>query len=338
MRTLLLVDDYSVRVADTPAPEPGPLEALLRVSAAGICGSDVHGVASHSPRRQPPLVMGHEFTGTVVAVGAGAPEALVGSDVAVNPQVPCGVCNVCRSGRDNVCQDREMIGGSRPGGFGEFVAVPVRCLHILPPGLDPALGVFAEPLATCIHAARLLERVAPRSALILGAGTIGVLAAQVMRLVGATHIIVSDIDSGRRQAALAVADVVAAPDELSDAVASVGGIDVSIDAAGTSSTRHASVQLLQTLGTALWLGMHDQDSPVPAFEMVVREQRVQGSFAYTNPEFARAVDVLASGQIRPAVSTRSFSIEQSAAAFTELLAGTATGHLKSIIDPGQGPT
>jgi threonine dehydrogenase-like Zn-dependent dehydrogenase len=335
MRTLLLGEDFSLRVAEAATPEPGPGEALLKVSAAGICGSDVHGVATRSPRRAPPLVMGHEFTATVVAVGAGAPESLVGSPVAVNPQVPCGVCLMCRSGRENVCQNRELIGGSRPGGFGEFVAVPTRCLHVLPPGLDPHAGVFAEPLATCIHAAALLGRVAPRSALILGAGTIGVLAAQVMRLVGTTTIIVSDIDGDRRRAALAVADVVATPDELGEAVAAAGGIDVSIDAAGSSSTRHASVALLEPLGTALWLGMHDQDSPVPAFDMVAREQRVQGSFAYTNPEFARAVDVLASGQIRPAVSTRSFGLDQGAAAFAQLLAATPTDHLKSIIDPGR---
>jgi threonine dehydrogenase-like Zn-dependent dehydrogenase len=338
MRTLLLIEDFSLTVTDAPTPKPGPREALLRVSAAGICGSDVQGVATRSPRRAPPLVMGHEFTGTVVAVGEGTSESLVGSSVAVNPQVPCGVCVVCRSGRENVCQDRELIGGSRPGGFGEFVAVPARCLHVLPPGLDPNLGVFAEPLATCIHAAGLFGRVAPRSALILGAGTIGVLAAQVMRLVGTTTIIVSDIDRDRRRAALEVADVVATPDEVGEAVAAIGGIDVSIDAAGSSSTRHASVELLQPLGTAVWLGMHDQESPVPAFEMVVREQRVQGSFAYTNPEFARAVDVLASGQIRPAVSTRSFGLDQGPDAFAQLLAATPTDHLKSIIDPRQGAT
>ena len=335
MRALVYTKARTLEVQEVPAREAAPGEVSLRVSAAGICGSDVQGVATRSPRRTPPLIMGHELTGEVVTVGRDVPTSLLGRHVAVNPQVPCGVCSACRSGRENVCQDRELVGGTRPGGFGELVAVPARSLHVLRDGLDPNVAVLAEPLATCVHAVGLIGRIAPRSAVVLGAGTIGVLAAQMLRLIGTEWIVVSDVDAGRREGVAAVADVTAAPDRLEAVVSDrPGGVEITVDAAGTSSTRRDSLRLLQPLGTALWLGMHDQDSPIPAFDVVVREQRILGSFAYTNPEFGRAVELLASGQIRPLIPSAVFPLAQSAAAFEALLAGTATGFLKSIVAPG----
>lgn len=334
MRALVYTEARTLEVLDVPVPLAAPGEVSLRVTAAGICGSDVQGVATRSPRRAPPLIMGHELTGEVVAVGSGVPPALLEQQVAVNPQVPCGVCTACRSGHENVCQDRELVGGTRPGGFGELVSVPARCLHLLPDGIDPKVAVLAEPLATCVHAVELLGRVAPRSAIVFGAGTIGVLAAQMLRLIGTEWIAVSDVDAGRRKGVAGIADAAVAPDQL-DAVVGErpGGIEITVDAAGTSSARHDSLRLLGPLGTALWLGMHDQDSSVPAFDVVVREQRILGSFAYTNPEFARAVELLASGHLRPAISSTVFPLDQSALAFETLLAGNPTSFLKSIVAP-----
>src|SRR6478609_7183284 len=116
MRALVYTLERTLDVLDVEAPVAADGEVLIRVERAGICGSDIQGVATRSPRRAPPLIMGHELVGEVVsAAGAGA---LVGRRVAVNPQVPCGVCLNCRSGSENVCQDRELVGGTRPGGFG----------------------------------------------------------------------------------------------------------------------------------------------------------------------------------------------------------------------------
>src|SRR5262245_9187175 len=129
MRALVYSTDYELAVLDVAPSTPRPGEVLLRVESAGICGSDVHGVASRSPRRQPPLIMGHELVGEVVEAGDPAAEALLGELVAVNPQVPCARCPHCRSGRENVCAHRELVGGTRPGGFAEYVCVPTRCAH-----------------------------------------------------------------------------------------------------------------------------------------------------------------------------------------------------------------
>ncbi len=123
------------------------------------------------------------------------------------------------------------------------------------------------------------------------------------------------------QGVSAFADVAVAPDQL-DVVTQEwpGGAEITVDAAGTSSTRRDSLRLLHPLGAALWLGMHDQDSSIPAFDVVVREQRILGSFAYTNPEFARAVELLTSGQLRPAIPSRIFPLDHSVTAFESLLA------------------
>jgi len=341
MQALLYTTSFELEVSAVPSPQPGGNEVLVRVEAAGICGSDLQGVASRSPRRAPPLIMGHELCGEVVAAGGPAGEPFVGTRVAVNPQVPCGDCLVCRSGQENICTRRELIGGSRPGGFAELVSVPLRCLHPVSPDLDAGVAVFCEPLATCVHALRLVPDSLSEVAVVLGAGTIGVLAAQVLRVAGTRVIVVSEVDEDRRRSAAAIADAVVAPDEVYELVTELTGgtgAGVSIDAVGSDDTRRDSIRVLQPGGVAVWLGMHEQVAEVPAFDLVVREQRVQGSFAYTNPEFARAVGLLEAGLLVPGVSRKSFPLEKSGEIFTELLAGPPEGFLKAIVSPARtGP-
>jgi L-iditol 2-dehydrogenase len=335
MRALLYTEDYRLEVADVDVPEPSHDEVLVRVEAAGICGSDVHGVASRSPRRTPPLIMGHELAGAVVAAGGDEGLPLVGRFAAVNPQVPCRSCRLCRSGRENVCPNRQLIGGTRPGGFAEYVAVPARCVHVMDDGADPLQAAFAEPLATCVHALSFLPGGVARTVVVIGAGTIGLLAAETLRLAAVERIVLCDPDEGRREAARPYADVVAAPGELSRIVEELtagAGADVTVDAVGVEVARRQSLELLSTGGLAIWLGMHSLDSAVPAFDAVVREQRVQGAFAYTDPEFATAARLLGSGTIRTGVSSRAFGIEASAGAFTDLLDGPQD-YLKALITP-----
>jgi 2-desacetyl-2-hydroxyethyl bacteriochlorophyllide A dehydrogenase len=336
MQALLYTESFELEVCSVPSPKPGSNEVVVRVEAAGICGSDLHGVASRSPRRAPPLVMGHELCGEVVDAGGPAGEPWIGARVAVNPQVPCRDCAACRSGRENACQERELIGGTRPGGFAELVSVPVRCLHPVSAGLPASVAVFSEPLATCVHALRLVPDNLIEVAVVLGAGTIGVLAAQVLRAAGTRVIVVSEVDESRRRSAATIADAVAAPDAVYELVREMtggSGAGVSIDAVGSDDTRRDSIRVLQPGGVAVWLGMHEQSAEIPAFDLVVREQRVQGSFAYTNPEFARAIGLMESGSIVPGVSQRSFPLEESGNAFSGLLDGSSRGFLKAIVRP-----
>ena len=329
MRALVYTLERTLDVLEVDAPSPGEREVLIRVERAGICGSDVQGVATRSPRRAPPLIMGHELVGQVVDAGSGS-EHLVGSRVAVNPQVPCGVCRSCRSGSENICQDRELVGGTRPGGFGELVAVPARCVHVVDAGLDAEVAVLAEPVATCIHAFRLSPLALPGTVVVLGAGTIGMLTAIVARLHGAGRVVISETSEERRSWAAPLADEVVEPGGLEQAAA---GADLVVDAVGSDSTRAASVSLLRPGGCAIWLGMHDAEATIPAFDLVVREQSVLGSFAYTNPEFARAVELLAEHPHAFRLPTLTCSLEEGAGVFEELVAGM-TGHfVKASVTP-----
>jgi len=336
MRALVYTLARTLDVLDVELPAPATGEVLIAVERVGICGSDVQGVATRSPRRAPPLIMGHELIGEVTAAAPGA-EALVGRRVAVNPQVPCGACLACRSGSENICQHRQLVGGSRPGGFGEFVAVPARCVHVIDEELDADVAVLAEPVATCIHAFRLSPVALPGTVVVLGAGTIGTLACIVARLLGAGRIVVSETDEERRSWATPIADAAVRPDELAAAVGSGSpdaGADLVVDAVGSDATRAASVALLRPGGCALWLGMHDQDATIPAFDLVAREQSIRGSFAYTDADFARAIELLAEHPQAFRVRTRNCSLEEGARLFDELVAGGTGGFVKASLVPG----
>ena len=332
MRALVYTLARTLDVLDVEIPVPAEGEALIRVERAGICGSDVQGVATRSPRRAPPLIMGHELVGEVTSAAPGA-EALVGRRVTVNPQVPCRACLACRSGLENICQHRELVGGSRPGGFGELVAVPVSCIHVIDDEVDADVAVLAEPVATCIHAFRLSPLALPGTVVVLGAGTIGTLTCIVARLLGAGRIVVSESDEERRGWAARVADAAVDPDGLEQAVGS--GAHVVVDAVGSDATRAASVALLQPGGCALWLGMHDAEATIPAFDLVVREQSIRGSFAYTDADFGRAVELLAEHPEAFRVPTRTYSLDEGAHLFSELVAGGGTGgFVKASLAPG----
>ncbi len=336
MWALLLTDAYELEVRDLDVPSPAADEVLLRVEGAGICASDVDGVASRSPRRSPPLVMGHEFTGEVHAAGSSAGEHLIGTRVAVNPQLTCGDCMWCRSGAENICANRGLIGGTRPGGFAELVSVPLRCLHPLTDENSRDLAVFAEPLATCVHALSLASMNFVDTAVVLGAGAIGVLAAQLLRTAGARLIIVGEPVADRRELVTTVADAVVSPSDLDRCVSELThgvGADISIDAVGTAASRPDSLRVLRPGGCAVWLGMHAQEATVPAFEMVVGERRAIGSFAYTNAEFSVALGLLESGLLKPVVSHRSVPLTESDAVFDRLLQGEVDGVLKQIVRP-----
>jgi 2-desacetyl-2-hydroxyethyl bacteriochlorophyllide A dehydrogenase len=338
VRALLYRSDFAFEVVETPIPTPAPGEVVVQVAAAGICGSDVQGVATRSPRRAPPLVMGHELAGTVVDASPELGTRLIGRRVAVNPQVPCGACLVCRSGHENVCADRELVGGTRAGGFAEQVSVPVGCVHELSDDVPPDAAVLAEPLATCVHGFRLLASagVLPGTVVVLGAGPIDLLAAQVARSAGADRLVVSEADPERRRCASGVADVVASPSELGDLVSestSGVGADLVVDAVGLDTTRADSIRLLARGGVALWLGMHDQEATLPAFDLVVKEKRVQGSFAYTNADFARAVELLERDAAAFALPITSCRLEEGPQIFERLLEGRSEGTLKAVLVP-----
>ena len=156
MKALVYTEPCKVVYRDEPDPLPKAGEGLVKIDAVGICGSDMHAFQGHDSRRPPPLILGHEASGTVVT-GAGAE----GRQVVINPLVSCGRCDACLSGRNNLCAKREIISmHPRPGAFAELIAVPLSSLVEVPDGMDPAVAALAEPIATALHGVALAPVVA----------------------------------------------------------------------------------------------------------------------------------------------------------------------------------
>jgi 2-desacetyl-2-hydroxyethyl bacteriochlorophyllide A dehydrogenase len=319
--------ELAIEVVDEP--RPGDDEVLVRPEAAGICGSEVEGYLGRMANRVPPLVMGHEFAGTVVAAGGGAGREWSGRRVAVNPLLSCRVCARCRAGERNLCAGRRLIGVHLPGGFAERVAVPVANLVELPDGVDVRSGALVEPLANAVHAVGLARRlVATGAAVVFGAGTIGLFALHAARAAGITEVRVVEPHPARRAAALAAG--ARAADADTAALARERSADLVIDAVGATATRRGALDVVRPGGAVVLLGLHDDESALP-FHRVVRDQiALQGSFAYTDADFAVALGLVASGRVVLGELARPHPLEAGPEAFATLAAGP-TAELKTFL-------
>lgn len=310
MQALVFTAPGVVENLDIDEPEAGPGEVLLDVAAAGICGSELHGIRQPG-FRQPPLVMGHEFAGTTAA----------GQRVVVNPIVNCGDCRLCNEGLEQLCRERSIIGIHRGGAFAERVAVPERMLHAIPDELSWDEAAMVEPLANGIHAWHLAGRPVDARVGIIGAGTIGLVTLLAV-LADAGEIAVADLAPER----LAVADQLGA-DEVGTEL--TGEFDVIVDAVGTAGTHRASVAQLRPGGTAVWLGLLGADAGFDATELIRQQKRVLGSFAYSDDVFAEAIRLV------PGVElgwVDEFPLSAGSRIFTELMHGRADV-VKAILHP-----
>src|SRR2546430_7847739 len=202
MKVLLLSRYKHLEIADLPEPTPGPGEVLVRVAACGICGSDVHGYDGASGRRIPPIVMGHEAAGRIAAAGAGVKAFREGDRVTFDSTIYCGACGPGRGEEAMLGENREVLGVScsdyrRAGAFAEYVVVPSRIVYRLPDNLSFAEAAMLEAVAVAVHAVSLTQISPSSTALVLGAGMIGLLVVQALRVAGCSGVLVADIDSSR---------------------------------------------------------------------------------------------------------------------------------------------
>src|SRR5207253_4714902 len=246
MKALLLSKNKHLEMTDLPVPRAEPGEVLVRVAACGICGSDVHGYDGSSGRRIPPLVMGHEAAGVVAAVGSSARNFAEGDRVTFDSTIYCGACSNCLRGNVNLCDNRQVLGVScddyrRAGAFAEFVVVPARVVHRLPDSLPYVEAAMLEAVAVALHAVSLAQIPADATALVIGAGTIGILILQALRSSGYSRIFVTDVDSARLDFARQLGATAVL---LSDAtlrsqlldLTSSEGVDVALEAVGRNET------------------------------------------------------------------------------------------------------
>jgi L-iditol 2-dehydrogenase len=307
MKALLLTKYRSLEIADLPVPVPGSDEVLIRVAACGICGSDVHGYDGSSGRRIPPLVMGHEAAGKIAALGPDVNNLFEGDRVTFDSTIYCGTCPHCLRGEINLCDNRQVLGVScgdyrRAGAFAEFVIVPARITYRLPDSFAFEEAAMLEAVSVAIHAVSLVPIDANSSALVVGAGTIGLLALQALRAAGCSRVFVSDVDPTRLKLAQelgATATFPAGP-ELKEQVLQIThgtGMDTAVEAVGINATVAAAIDSVRKGGNVVLVGNVTPEVTLPLQRVVTRQIRLQGSCASAG-EYPRAIELMSSGAIR----------------------------------------
>jgi threonine dehydrogenase-like Zn-dependent dehydrogenase len=303
MKALVYVAPERMEIQQIAEPKIRAGEVLLQVSAAGVCGSDIHGFLGHSERRKPGLVMGHEAVATILDVHSSVDSWRRGQRVSFNPLLSCGQCRACLEGRQNLCPTWTLFGMDRlHGAYAERVAVPARQLRALSEELSEAEAVLAEPMAVVIHAFRLGLAEAPRTLAIVGGGAIGCLALVLAKQRGIPKVCVVDVNGARLEAATRLGADLVVDAARADAVAVVrewssGGADVVVEAVGTAGTRRTAVALAAKGARLVLLGLAENDTPLPWIDMIRNEQTIFASFAYAPRDFLDSVDLLESRKV-----------------------------------------
>ena len=343
MKALTLTAYEQFEFSESPDPEIADDEVLVAVKACGICGSDIHGMDGSSGRRIPPIIMGHEAAGDIARVGASVRSWKVGDRVTFDSTVYCGKCPTCLSGQVNLCPHRRVLGVScgdyrRHGAFAEFVRVPQHILHAIPEALPYEQAAFAEPVSIALHGVNRLPLKAGDSAVVVGAGLIGLLVVQALKAKGAGTVVAVDIDEGRLALARelgADASLVSGEDtpaRVREIVGNPDGADHALEVVGFGPTVKIAVESVRKGGSISCVGNLKAEVPFPLQAIVTRELTVYGSCASAG-EYAEAVEAVASGSIRvePLISAVA-PLAEGASWFSRLHHNTE-GLLKVVLRP-----
>ena len=343
MKALLLSEYSKLEVADLPKPAVGAGEVLVQVAACGICGSDVHGYDGSSGRRIPPLVMGHEASGVIAEVGDGVSRFAVGDRVTFDSTVYCGVCAYCLGGYINLCDSRQVIGVSTPdfrraGAFAEFVAVPERIVYKLPEELSFAEAAMLEAVSVALHGVAVSELRGGETALVIGAGMIGLLILQAARAAGCSRILVADVDATRLELAKDCgADftfLASGSAMVEEVLRQTGGrgVDVVLEAVGRDETVSAAIDAVRKGGTVTLVGNITPQVTLPLQKVVSRQIRLQGSCASCG-EYPEAIELICSGKIRVTPLITAIAPLRDGAEWFERLHAREPNLMKIVIDP-----
>lgn len=285
---------------------PRDNEVKIKVKAAGICGSDVHGYQGITGRRIPPMIMGHEFSGLISEVGSAVDTLKPGERVTAYPMDFCGNCLSCKSGSMQFCPDKKQFGVlTVNGAFAEYICVPEKVCYKLHDHVSYSAGSMVEPLAVAFRGVAQAGDIEGRTILIVGSGTIGLLLTACAKVKKPAAIIVTDLSDTRLDVARQMgADVTVNPSssDVNKAVmdhTAGKGVDVSFEAVGVTPACVQSLENLRIGGTSVWLGQGKKTVEIGMLDIVTRELRIRGSFTYGLEDFKSAVDMLNSGSIDP---------------------------------------
>lgn len=345
MKALLLSEYNQLEVTNLARPDPSAGELLIQVAACGICGSDVHGYDGSSGRRIPPIVMGHEAAGTVVAVGSEVQGYAAGDRVTFDSTIFCGDCAFCRTGDVNLCDRRQVFGVScgeysRAGAFAEFVIVPARVAFHLPDALSFSEAAMLEAVAVALHAVSLSAIKGDETVLVIGAGMIGLLLLQAARShgLGLAQVFVADINQTRLKLAAASGaeeTLLASGPDLREQIMQLTegrGVDVVLEAVGRDETVASAIECVRKGGTVVLVGNISPQVKLPLQKVVSRQIRLQGSCASAG-EYPRAMELMAAGKIKVSPLITAIAPLAAGPAWFERLHAGEPDLMKIVLDP-----
>lgn len=307
MRALVYTKPFHFEYSQYPDPDVGMDDVLIKVMAVGICGSDVHGYTGRTGRRIPPVIMGHEASGIVEAMGKNARGIKRGDRVCFDSTIYCNQCDACRREVHNQCARREVLGVSIPGmkrhgAMAEFVRIPWWTVHKMPSSLSFIQASLLESVSIAVHAVNQGQDMRQKTVLIIGAGTIGLFIIQAARLKGAYKIIVSDVKESRLSLAKALgADLTVNPTAMDLAAVlheETGGIgvDISFEVVGYAETLHQAVAATRMGGRVICVGNLTKTVEIDIPELISKELTLLGSYA-SSGEYSECIETVASGRI-----------------------------------------
>jgi len=330
MKALVYTNPNEVTYRDEPDPARAADEVVLDIDAVGICGSDMHAYHGRDPRRNPPLILGHELCGTIVD-GPGA-----GKRVTVNPLITCGRCDYCLTGRNNLCSNRTMIGMTRPGGFADRMAIPAASLIAIPQDMSARQAALTEPAATALHAidraTRVLARPLPESrTLVIGGGAVGLLGALLLKSYGCRDVTVAETNPLRRESAAKTAGCGTYDPGAGKALRD-NSMDLVLDAVGGKSTRNAALAAVRPGGVVVHVGLMDWASEIDMRKLTLAEITLIGTYTYSTADLNATVAALHAGAFGDLSWVEERPLADGAAAFADLDRGT-TAAAKILLRP-----
>jgi L-iditol 2-dehydrogenase len=348
MLALQLTEYRKLQLVDLPVPSPAADEVLIQVAACGICGSDVHGFDGSTGRRIPPLVMGHEAAGVIAAMGSAVHTFAIGERVTFDSTISCGSCRFCQQGAVNLCDRREVLGVScgdyrRNGAFAEYVTVPARIIYRLPDSLSFADAAMIEAVSVALHAVGLTAPEKGSSALVVGAGMIGLLILQSLRVAGCGDIFVTDIDAARLQLAKklgATETIEASAATTSEEIAvqvrgktDGHGVHVVLEAVGSAATVRTAIVSARKNGRVTLVGNLAPEVPLPLQLVVTRQLRLQGSCASAG-EYPQAIELMANEKIDVTPMLSALAPLTEGARWFDRLYAREANLMKVVLTPG----
>ena len=333
MRAVVVEKPGVAEVRDMPEPVAGPKDVVVQVGACGICGTDIHILDGEFPPTTYPIIIGHEFGGTVVAVGRDVVGVKVGDRVGVDPTLNCGECYFCQRGQGNLCERWNAVGvGAHPGGFAECVAVPERCVYPIPDTMSFADAALIEPVSCVIHGFHLLQPRPGDSYLIYGAGPMGLQNAQVARFNGAGVVAIVDINPSRLEITRSFGFEVVGTSLDEVRHVAPRGFDNVIEATGRTKVAEMAIDAVIRRGKLLLFGVcpPGEKAAYDVFKIYNEEISIIGTMAVLH-SYGPAIDVIVGGAVDTRrMVTHTLPLER----FDEAVALVRAGEgLKVQIDP-----